>query len=77
MPRLLCAPSTARRSIFAVVASMVQIYSVGYMRGDPRVPIYFGYLSLFTAAMLGLVLAAILLAMGSYLTGRAVGGAIP
>ena len=36
---------------------MVQIYSVGYMHGDKRYPRYFAYLSLFSAAMLALVIA--------------------
>jgi NADH-quinone oxidoreductase subunit L len=43
--------------VITVVASMVQIYSLGYMKGDPRFPLFYAYLSLFTAAMLGLVLA--------------------
>jgi NADH-quinone oxidoreductase subunit L len=43
--------------VVTVVAAMVQIYSVGYMRGDPRFSLFYAYLSLFTAAMLGLVLA--------------------
>jgi NADH-quinone oxidoreductase subunit L len=43
--------------VITVVASMVQIYSLGYMHGDARFPLYYGYLCLFTAAMLGLVLA--------------------
>ena len=37
---------------------MVQIYSLGYMRGDPSFSRYFAYMSLFTAAMIGLVLSA-------------------
>ncbi|MYC28685.1 MAG: NADH-quinone oxidoreductase subunit L [Chloroflexi bacterium] len=47
-------------SIMLVVVSgvslLIQIYSLGYMRGDPGVARYFAYMSLFTAAMLGLVL---------------------
>ena len=39
------------------VSLLVQIYSVGYMHGDPRYPRFFAYMGLFTAAMLGLVLA--------------------
>ena len=38
------------------VSLLIQIYSLGYMRGDPGVARYFAYMSLFTAAMLGLVL---------------------
>lgn len=43
--------------VVTIVASMVQIYSVGYMHGDPRYPRYFAYHSLFAAAMLSLVIA--------------------
>ncbi|MDO8684956.1 MAG: NADH-quinone oxidoreductase subunit L [Armatimonadota bacterium] len=43
--------------VVTVVALMVQIYSVGYMHGDPRFGRFYAYLSLFSAAMLGLVLA--------------------
>lgn len=39
------------------VSFLVQVYSQGYMAGDPGYGRYFGYMSLFTAAMLGLVLA--------------------
>ena len=40
------------------VSLLVQIYSLGYMRGDPGVSRYFAYMALFTASMLGLVLSA-------------------
>lgn len=43
--------------VVTVVASMVMIYSIGYMHGDKRYPRYFAYLSLFSAAMLALVIA--------------------
>jgi NADH-quinone oxidoreductase subunit L len=43
--------------VVTTVALMVQIYSLGYMHGDPRFSRYFAYLSLFTFSMLGLVLA--------------------
>lgn len=43
--------------VVTVVASMVMIYSTGYMHGDKRYPRYFAYLSLFAAAMLTLVIA--------------------
>ncbi len=36
---------------------IIQLYSVGYMRGDPRIHWFFAVVALFTAAMLGLVLA--------------------
>jgi NADH-quinone oxidoreductase subunit L len=39
------------------VGTLIQIYSIGYMHDDPRFPRFFAYLSLFTASMLGLVLA--------------------
>ncbi len=43
--------------VVCIVAALVQIYSLGYMRGDPRFARYYAYLSLFTFSMLGLVLA--------------------
>ena len=43
--------------VVTIVAALVQIYSVGYMHGDPRFARYYAYLSLFTFSMLGLVLA--------------------
>jgi proton-translocating NADH-quinone oxidoreductase chain L len=39
------------------VSTLVQIYSQGYMAGDPGYGRYYAYMSLFTASMLGLVLA--------------------
>ena len=39
------------------VALMVQIYSLGYMRGDPRLDWYYAFHALFIASMLTLVLA--------------------
>ncbi|KAA2263407.1 NADH-quinone oxidoreductase subunit L [Solihabitans fulvus] len=44
-----------------LVALAVQVYSVGYLRGDPRYPSYAALVSLFTAAMLTVVLSADLL----------------
>ncbi|MEO3756005.1 NADH-quinone oxidoreductase subunit L [Streptomyces sp. B6B3] len=43
--------------LVAVVASCVQLYSTGYMRGDARYPSYAALISLFTAAMLLVVYA--------------------
>lgn len=43
--------------IVTLVAMLVQIYSIGYMRGDDGFGRFFAYLSLFAAAMLGLVIA--------------------
>ena len=39
------------------VSLMVQVYSTGYMKGDPGYVRYFAYMSLFSASMVGLVLA--------------------
>ncbi len=39
------------------VSLLVQVYSQGYMHGDPGYSRYFSFMSLFTASMLGLVLA--------------------
>ncbi|MDN3294758.1 NADH-quinone oxidoreductase subunit L [Streptomyces ficellus] len=38
--------------LVGLVASCVQIYSTGYLRGDPRYPSYAALISLFTSAML-------------------------
>ena len=38
------------------IGACVQIYSIGYMHGDPRFSRFFSYLSLFLFSMLGLVL---------------------
>lgn len=43
--------------IVCLISALVHIYSVGYMHGDPRYARYFGYLSLFSFSMLGIVLA--------------------
>ncbi len=43
--------------IVSLVSLLVQIYSIGYMHDDDRFRWYFGAISLFTAAMLGVVLA--------------------
>ena len=43
--------------VVTLVTFMVQIYSVGYMDGDPGFSRFFAYLSLFGASMLGLVIA--------------------
>src|SRR5262249_21290941 len=40
------------------VATLIHIYSMGYMRDDPRYPRFFAYLSLFCFSMLGLVASA-------------------
>ncbi|MFF5108290.1 NADH-quinone oxidoreductase subunit L [Streptosporangium sp. NPDC000509] len=49
--------------LVGVVALAVQVYSVGYMRGDRRYPSYSSFISLFTSAMLLVVYAADLLVL--------------
>jgi len=43
--------------VVCVVSLLVQVYSTGYMRGEVGYARYFAYLGLFTASMLGLVVA--------------------
>jgi NADH-quinone oxidoreductase subunit L len=43
--------------VVTVVSLMVQIYSQGYMKGDPGYHRYYAWMSLFTASMLGVVMA--------------------
>ncbi len=43
--------------VVTVVSLMIQIYSQGYMHGDPGYHRYYAWMSLFTASMLGVVLA--------------------
>ena len=43
--------------VVTTVGACVEIYSVGYMKDDPRFSRFFSYLSLFLFSMLGLVLA--------------------
>lgn len=47
--------------VVSLVASMVQIYSIGYMHGDEGFSRYYAFQSLFAASMLGMVLATNLL----------------
>ncbi len=42
--------------VVTTIGACVEIYSVGYMHGDPRFSRFFAYLSLFLFSMLGLVL---------------------
>jgi NADH-quinone oxidoreductase subunit L len=49
--------------VVTLVSLMVQIYSQGYMKGDPGYHRYYAWMSLFTTSMLGLVLADNLLQM--------------
>lgn len=55
------------------VSLMVQIYSQGYMHGDPGYHRYFAFMSLFTASMLGLVLASNLLLLYVFWEGVGLG----
>lgn len=43
--------------IVSLVSLLVQIYSVGYMKGEERFSTFYAYLGFFTFAMLGLVMA--------------------
>ncbi len=43
--------------VVSLVSLLVQVYSIGYMHAEERFRWYFGAVSLFTAAMLGVVLA--------------------
>ncbi len=42
--------------VVTFVSLMVHIYSLGYMKGEERFPVYYSFLGLFTFSMLGLVL---------------------
>src|SRR5204863_8223567 len=42
--------------VVTFVSLMVHIYSLAYMKGEERFPVYYSFLSLFTFSMLGLVL---------------------
>jgi proton-translocating NADH-quinone oxidoreductase chain L len=48
-------------SMITMVATLVHIFSIGYMREDGRFPRFFAYLGLFCFSMLGLVLGGTLL----------------
>ena len=55
---LLVDPLTAIMLVVVTsVSLLIQIYSLGYMRGDPGFSRYYAYMALFTASMLGVVLA--------------------
>ena len=43
--------------VVCFIALLVDVYSIGYMEGDPGYSRYFSFLSLFAASMLGLVVA--------------------
>src|SRR3954468_2414989 len=50
-------PTAVMLVVVTTVSSLVHLYSIGYMDEDPNRPRFFGYLSLFTFAMLMLVTA--------------------
>lgn len=50
-------------AVVTLVSLLVNIYSAGYMKNDERITVYYGYVSLFTFSMLGLVLSDNLLSM--------------
>src|SRR5205807_10324705 len=43
--------------LVTIVSSLVHIYTIGYMRGDPGYARFFAYIALFTFSMLMLVMA--------------------
>ncbi|HQV26550.1 MAG TPA: NADH-quinone oxidoreductase subunit L [Thermoflexales bacterium] len=43
--------------IITGIGGLIHLYSIGYMKGDPRTPRFFVYLNLFVASMLTLVMA--------------------
>ncbi|MBY0273265.1 MAG: NADH-quinone oxidoreductase subunit L [Alphaproteobacteria bacterium] len=49
--------SLVMMAVVTLVSFMVHLYSIGYMKGDPGIPRFMGYLSLFTFFMLTLVTA--------------------
>jgi NADH-quinone oxidoreductase subunit L len=57
--------------VVALVAFLVHVFSIGYMHGDPKYPLFFAWLQLFSASMLLLVLASnlLMLFMGWELVG--------
>jgi NADH-quinone oxidoreductase subunit L len=59
--------------VVTVVSLMVQIYSQGYMEGDPGYPRYYAFMSLFTACMLGLIMADSLVLMFLFWEGVGLG----
>ncbi len=42
--------------VVTFISSLIHLYSIGYMQGDPRYSRYFAYLSIFSFSMLGLIL---------------------
>ncbi|MCX5662575.1 MAG: NADH-quinone oxidoreductase subunit L [Planctomycetota bacterium] len=50
--------TVAMTAMVTLIATLVHLYSIGYMQGDKRFERFFAYLSLFTFAMLGIVVSA-------------------
>lgn len=50
-------------AVVTLVSFLVQLYSAGYMKDDERISVFYGYVSLFTFSMLGLVLSDNLLSL--------------
>jgi NADH-quinone oxidoreductase subunit L len=59
--------------VVTIVSLMVQIYSQGYMEGDPGYLRYYAFMSLFTACMLGLLMVNSLLLMFFFWEGVGLG----
>ncbi|WP_424766613.1 NADH-quinone oxidoreductase subunit L [Paenibacillus sp. sgz302251] len=49
--------------VVTLVSFLVNVYSAGYMKKDERITVFYGYVSLFTFSMLGLVLSDNLLSL--------------
>ncbi|MBD2868362.1 NADH-quinone oxidoreductase subunit L [Paenibacillus arenilitoris] len=49
--------------VVTLVSFLVNLYSAGYMKNDERITVFYGYVSLFTFSMLGLVLSDNLLSL--------------
>ncbi|GGF91771.1 NADH-quinone oxidoreductase subunit L [Paenibacillus abyssi] len=49
--------------VVTLVSFLVNLYSMGYMKDDERISVFYGYIALFTFSMLGLVLSENLLTM--------------
>jgi NADH-quinone oxidoreductase subunit L len=60
---LIDGPAAFMLVVVTLVSFLVQVYSLGYMRGDPRFKRYYAFLSFFTASMLGLVISSNLMVL--------------
>ena len=55
---ILIDPLSITMALFVTgIGALIHLYAIGYMRGDPRFPLFFAYLNLFVFSMLVLVLA--------------------